>query len=48
LKAFIFALICLARVFYGGPLGLVYELLRYNFVPNDFANGFDLFIKVWA
>jgi hypothetical protein len=47
LKAFIFALICLAHVFSSGPLGMVYELLRYNFVPNDFANGFDLFIKVW-
>jgi hypothetical protein len=25
---------------------MVYELLQDYFVPNDFANGFDLFLEI--
>jgi len=29
----------------GSLLGMVYELLWNYFVPNDFTNGFDMFLK---
>jgi len=44
--AFIFALACSPCLFSNGLLGIVYELLQDCFVPDDFANGFNLFFKV--
>jgi len=34
-----------SRLSFGGPLGMVYELLQDCLVPNDFVNGFDLFFR---
>jgi hypothetical protein len=42
---FIYALVCSPRLSFDGPSGMVYEFLRNYFVPNDFANGFDLFFE---
>ncbi len=45
-KTFIYALACSPHLFFGGPLGMVYEFLQDYFVPNDSINGFNLFFKV--
>jgi hypothetical protein len=45
-EAFVFALARSPRFSSGGPLSMVYELLRNCFVPDDFASGFELFFKV--
>jgi hypothetical protein len=45
-KAFIFVLTHSPRLSSNSPLNMVYELLRYCFVPDDFASGFDLFLEI--
>jgi len=42
-KAFIYALTHSPCLSSSGPLGMVYELLRHCFVPDDFTSGFDFF-----
>jgi hypothetical protein len=34
------------HIFLPGPLSMVYEFLKYYFVPYDYVSGFDLFFKV--
>jgi hypothetical protein len=45
-KAFIFTLAHSPCIFSSGLLGMVYELLRDCFVPNDFAIAFNLFFEI--
>jgi len=44
--AFVFALVHSSRLSSSGLSDMVYELLRNCFVLDDFASGFDLFLKV--
>ncbi len=45
-KAFIYALMHSPRLSFDIPLNMVYELLRYCFVPNDFASGFGFCFEI--
>jgi hypothetical protein len=45
-KTFIFVLAHSPYLFSSGPLGMVYELLRDCFAPDDFASGFNLFFEI--
>jgi len=45
-KTFVYALVHSPCLSSGGLLGMVFELLRDCFVPNDSTSGFDLFFKV--
>jgi hypothetical protein len=42
-EAFISMLPCSPRLSFDSPLGMVYELLRDCFVPNNFDSGFDYY-----
>jgi hypothetical protein len=44
-ESFIFALVHSPRLCFNGLSSIVYELLRYYFVLNDFVSGFDLFFE---
>ncbi len=44
-EAFISTLTCLPCCSFDDPLGMVYEFLWDYFVLDDFANGFNLFLK---
>jgi hypothetical protein len=45
-KAFISTLIHSPRFSFDNPLNMVYELLWYCFVFNDFASGFDFCFEI--
>jgi hypothetical protein len=45
-EAFISTLTHSPRFSFGGPLGMVYELLWDCFVLDDYANGFDSFFEI--
>jgi hypothetical protein len=45
-ETFVSAWDCSSHLSSGGPLGMVYELLRDYFVLDDYASVFDLFFKV--
>jgi hypothetical protein len=45
-EAFISALMHSPRLSFDSPLNMMYELLRYCFVPNDFASGFDFCFEI--
>jgi len=45
-KTFICILTHFPHLSSNNPSGMVYELLRDYFVPNDSTNGFDLFLKI--
>ncbi len=44
-EAFIYALMHSPHLSSNNPLNMVYELLQYCFVPDDFASGFDFCLK---
>jgi hypothetical protein len=44
-KAFIFVLMRSPHLSFGSLLSMVYELLQYFLVPDDFASGFDFFLR---
>jgi hypothetical protein len=45
-KAFIFALMYSPPLSSRGLSSMVYELLQYCFVPDDFVSGFDIFFEI--
>jgi len=45
-EAFIYALMHSPHLSSNSPLNMVYELLQYCFVPNDFASGFDICFEI--
>jgi len=45
-EAFIYALMHSPHLSSDNPLNMVYELLRYCFVPDDFASGFDICFEI--
>ncbi len=45
-EAFVTALVHSPCFSFSGPSGMVYELLRKCFVPDDYASGFDLLFDV--
>ncbi len=45
-EAFISILACSLCLSFSGPSSIVYELLRYCFVPITFASGFEFFLNV--
>jgi hypothetical protein len=45
-ETFVFTLAHSPCLSFGGPSGIMYELLRDCFVPNNFASGFNLFFEV--
>jgi len=46
IEAFVFALMHSPRLSSDNPLNMVYELLQYCFVLDDFASGFDFCFEI--
>jgi hypothetical protein len=44
-EAFIYFVMYSPHLSSNSPLNMVYELLQYYFVPDDFASGFEFFFR---